>query len=848
MGNIDEEIVKKLDRVLLKGSPVLFTGAGFSKFAINGDGNPVPDGNQLKKGIIKDLLLIDESESDYKELMSSSLSDLCSFCESEKGEDSLRDYLNSVLSGCKPQSFHKIIANFNWKKVYTTNIDDLFENTRTVDSLAVQNRERIVSYTRAKSIEYIKLHGCVRNPSGKIVFSRQDYIDSMLNSTDYRFSSFAADMQRENFVFLGFEMDEINLDYYLSLYKAVQGHSSNGQLFFIKPKPGLVFKNKIHQINGFVLDWTAEEFANHLNSLVKVKGNHFESNYQIDGFRYLDNIYNAEISFKGYNSNLYLGKDPLWKDIFFDWDFRNPQIENFSKLILKTSSKSNINLVASIVGKAISGKSVYLKRIGLTLYKEGFVVYDFVGRRFDYWAFLQHCKKIEENKIALLMDNASFFYSALKNLLMKFPKSKQIVIITTSRPYFHNRKRYNLISEYNFLELNLGENVLMKDKMLFSENIANKLDDKGYLGNLKAYPFDERVKRIIQKNDVASLLYSVTYGKGFVEREINIYNKMLSAYNEEEINVLKILALFQRMDLPYLPLELLAIWYTSRYSDILDKVSDLVNISEDSNGVYLRNNILTNIIIRSITPAKKSILLKDVLTLVSPQISDTIHSYWNEIQSTLMKVKLLKIKLKMTNKEIKNLLFDIKNYYNDDFNYWLQVGLVEQNENDFEKALNRFNQADALSNNSYVVQNAIARNYLRFANYTNKEAEAKVLFDEGEKRMLKLINNRDEYQVKAYSTHCYIFEQIRFWKKFKVSPSKAEIEKLFSMLKSLLNVDQNDPMAKHISNLLFKFIHDSKFKGNIAIGSNYDLGYLREMFSDYSSINIEQMLEDYEID
>jgi len=848
MGQIDENVIKKLDRVLLKGSPILFTGAGFSKFAINGDGETVPDGCQLKKGLIEKLLLIDESEPEFGELMDSSLSDLCSYCESEKGVDTLRDYLNSVLSGCKPQPFHKIIANFSWKKVYTTNIDDLFENARTVDSLAVQNRERLVSYTRAKSIEYIKLHGCVRNPSGSIVFSRQDYIDSLLNSRDYRFSSFASDMQRENFVFLGFEMDEINLDYYLSLYKAVQGHSSNGQLFFVKPKPSLIFKNKIKRINGYVIDWTAEEFADHLSSLIEHKQDAVSQNYQIDGFRFLDGIYHNEISFKGYNSDLYLGKNPLWKDIFFDWDFINPQIDSLISSILSTTSKSARNLIAAIIGKAISGKSVYLKRIGLTLYKEGFVVYDFVGRRFDYWAFLQHCKKIEENKIVLLMDNASFFYNAIKNLLNRFPANKQIVIISTSRPYFHNRKRYNLISEYNFIELYLGENMRMKDKELFSKNIAKKLDEKGFLGNLKADSFDERVKKIIKKNDVASLLYSITYGNGFVKREIDIYKKMISSYEEDSIDVLRALALFQKMDLPYFPLELLALWYTSNYSTILDKISDLVNISVENNGVYLRNNILTSHIIRSISSAKKSFLLKDILALVSPQISNTVHSYWNEIQSTLMKVKLLKIKLKMTNVEIKNLLFDIKNYYNDDFNYWLQVGLVEQSENNFEKALNRFNQADALSNDSYVVQNAIARNYLRFANYTTEQTEAKALFEEGEKRMLKLINNRDEYQVKAFSTHCYIFEQIRFWKRYDICPSKAEVEKLFGMLKSLLNVDQNDPMAKHISNLLFRFIRDSKINGNISLGSNYDLGYLKEMFSDYSSINIEQMLEDYEID
>lgn len=477
---------------------------------------------------------------------------------------------------------------------------------------------------------------------------------------------------------------------------------------------------------------------------------------------------------------------------------------------MSTTSKSSRNLIAAIIGKAISGKSVYLKRIGLTLYKEGFVVYDFVGRRFDYWAFLQHCKKIEENKIVLLMDNASFFYNAIKNLLNKFPANKQIVIISTSRPYFHNRKRYNLISEYNFIELYLGENLRMKDKELFSKNIAKKLDEKGFLGNLKADTFDDRVKKIIKKNDVASLLYSITYGHGFVKRAIDIYNKMISSYDEDSIDVLRALALFQKMDLPYFPLELLALWYTSSYSTILNKISDLVNVSDENNGVYLRNNILTTHIIRSISSAKKSFLLKDILALVSPQISNTVHSYWNEIQSTLMKVKLLKIKLKMTNVEIKNLLFDIKNYYNDDFNYWLQVGLVEQSENNFEKALNRFNQADALSNDSYVVQNAIARNYLRFANYTTEQTEAKALFEEGEKRMLKLINNRDEYQVKAFSTHCYIFEQIRYWKRYDICPSKAEVEKLFGMLKSLLNVDQNDPMAKHISNLLFRFIRDSK--------------------------------------
>lgn len=843
---IDSNILKKLERILLKGSPILFTGAGFSKFAHNSENELIPDGCKLKDRIVKDLLLIDDNEAEYKELYNSSLSDLCSYCESEVGKNKLRDFLAQIFSGCRPERFHKVIANFPWKKVYSTNIDDLFENSRD-KGVAVQNLDRMISFTKAKSLEYIKLHGCVRNPSGEIVFSKQDYIDSMMHSRDYRFNSFAQDMQRENFIFLGFEMDEINLDYYLELYKSVSGHSANGVMFFIKPNPGLVFKSKIAKVNGYVIDWTTEQFAKYLNSINK-KELDSSADYKIDGFRFLENVYSAEITFKGYNSDLYFGKTPIWKDVFFDWDFINPQIEQTTKRILYLTQDNNRNLIASLVGKAISGKSVYLKRIGLSLLKEGFVVYDFVDRKFDYWDFLQHCKKLSETKFALLVDNASFFYSALKNLLNKFPIDKQIVIVTSSRPYFHNRKRYNLISEYNFLEIYLGQNVSSLNRDKFSMNIATKLDEKGFLGSLKAYSLENRVKYIYRKNDVASLLYTITFGNEFVKREIDLYEKILRQHNSDEIDVLKILAIFQKMDLPYLPLELLVFWYGSKCKTILNNVSDLVNVAVDSNGLYLRNNILTRKIILGITPLKRAQLLKDVLVFVSPQISDTIHSYWNEIQSTLMKVKLLRLKLKMKNSEIKNLLFDIKKYYNEEFNYWLQVGLVEQSENDFEKALNRFRQADALSNDSYVVQNAIARNYLRYANYISNREKAMELFEEGRSRMLKLIDNRDEYQVKAFSTHCYIFEQIRFWKKYSIVPTKKELEALFGLLKSILKVDQNDPMAKHISNLLFKFIHESKVNNLISIGSNYDLEYLKDMFADYSSVNIAEMLEDFEID
>ena len=46
---MDTDVIKKLDRCLLSGNPILFTGAGFSLGAVNGAGENLPSGYQLKK-------------------------------------------------------------------------------------------------------------------------------------------------------------------------------------------------------------------------------------------------------------------------------------------------------------------------------------------------------------------------------------------------------------------------------------------------------------------------------------------------------------------------------------------------------------------------------------------------------------------------------------------------------------------------------------------------------------------------------------------------------------------------------------------------------------------------------
>lgn len=557
---METSLIQKLDRCLLSSHPILFTGAGFSLGATNGNGEPIPSGNDLKKNILIELLGYNEDSDEYKELFTNPLADICSFASEHVSELKVQDFIVSQFIDCTPKDFHKTIATFVfWRKIYTINIDDVIENSVPKGYLIIQNTERQFSYTRAKQKEYIKLHGCVRNRSGNLVFSNQQYVDSMLHSTDYRFNSFAQDMQIENFVVVGTEMNEINLDYYLSLFSSVSGKTSHGQLFFINPRPSLIFKSKVSKIGAHILEWTTEEFANHLKSLTKTKDSYSKSHI-IDDFLYVKDKYEKDKKFKGYNSYLYFGQHPDYRDIIYDWDFSNPEIKKkLSDIVSYIGGRRGCKLMVAFYGKSMTGKSTYLKRIAIDLVNENVAVYDFCGKKFDTEDFRKKTRIIAEDTIALIFDNASFYYSEIKSLINNFPKEKNILVITAARTYSHNRKRYCLVSENWYEEMLIDGNTNSHDNV-FAIDIAEKLDKKGLLGKLKVKSFDERVAYISSYQDVESCLFTITNGSYFQKRQLNsFYEKKNKLQHSKGIELLRQLAIFSKLDLPYIPLEIVTL-------------------------------------------------------------------------------------------------------------------------------------------------------------------------------------------------------------------------------------------------------------------------------------------------
>jgi hypothetical protein len=112
--NIETGIKKALD-----GDAILFVGAGFSSNAINLQGDKFKRGSEIAK-FLSNQAGINETDD---------LEDAAETYADELGIDKLIELIQNEFSAKELQTYHKQIANIPWKRIYTTNYDNIIENS-----------------------------------------------------------------------------------------------------------------------------------------------------------------------------------------------------------------------------------------------------------------------------------------------------------------------------------------------------------------------------------------------------------------------------------------------------------------------------------------------------------------------------------------------------------------------------------------------------------------------------------------------------------------------------------------------------------------------------------------------
>lgn len=794
--------IADLQNVLIRKKPILFLGAGFSIGSVNNNGVSIPSASNLSKMLIKKFYHDEKYKPRHKELEEYGLDLLCQCIENDYSRVELQDYLISIFKEVQPAIFHEQLVKYNWSKIYTTNIDDLIENIYKKNSvrLCVQN-ERTQKKCPPLAVELYKLHGCVNNPDEQFIFSKSSYSQSMIEE-NFRFKQFCNDFISQDIIFLGTKYDESNLDYFIQKYKASGFSSNKGEVFFISPNDYPYYLDqKIDSIKGKKIKWTTKEFLafisalqiseselKHIELLMRQKGFVNISEYQKD----IDGTFS-------YSSYLYFGDEPIYDDIFNEWDCISPLVDE----IIKKIESQNKNMCICLHGKSYIGKSCIGLRIAVNCHSNGIDVLDFSGKEFDSDLLRLYINQNTlKNRFLILIEDGSFFYKDIEYFLnCDLRKDATVYFLTISNDYYHKRKRY-IFSDSSFIEFKINSKINKE----YAKRIVDKLDSKGYLGNLRVITsIDHRILRVMNINDIAELMFIITNGDGFSKYYQKKFKTFEIDYDDRFFQALLSICIFSRLEINYYPLEILyAIYADIVVDDLIEKYDYIIDLDE-SKGIKVRcKDIVLKHVFNTIEDSDLIInILEKHLKFISNLFDEKSNNKWRNIYEYISKEKMIRRKLNLNTEEIRKLFYAIKDYYDDISYYWLQLGLCEQEEKEFDRAYNHFMQAKSIRPHSYQIQHAIGRNYLRKAYYQSMVQNAKLYFDEGERILVDLIKNSEYNQGKAYSVHCYIFEKIRYLMKFNLDISSDELKKMQFYIKNALSM--GDEMIKESQGLFYSY-------------------------------------------
>lgn len=802
--------IQKLREVLLNGNPMLFLGAGFSYGSKNSYGD-MATGNTLKNEIYN-IFVKDTIEDSYeKEVKQFTLQELCGFVNDHfKKKDELKSYLIKRFQDVEPASFHYLLSKYPWKKIYTVNIDDLVEHIcyKNHIDFVVQNtsKEKPVK----DELEYVKLHGCVNAPDEPLIFSKTEYDNLISSRLNFKHNNLISDIQNENFIFVGASLDERDIDYYISQYENA-GHFRKGKLFFIEPYPTLKLQMRVERLEGTIIKWTAEKF---LRFVEKINFNPTELEKRkmrliYSGVYPLKDVLNSVPKEDSYESKLYEGYNSNWHDLKEGWLFEPSSIYEIYEKINQIDFSKNNNYCLALYGNAFCGKDCILKLVAYYLEKKGVEVLEFKGKKLDIRVLKEYISNSTNENYALLVENASYYYKVIEKIL-QMDTGKHLLVITTSRNYYHMKKKY-------YLEGNPYEEFKVKDSIdkMSAKNMYVKLKEKGYLGNISTIE-SEGIQEIIREKNYVNLFTAITYGSGF-KNKLKKTSKEVLESNPEIKNLYTELTIFDKADLPYYPSELLTAQYSINFDVFVQKNYDELSreqalivdfVKLDEQGIGLKNIILTNEVWRNLSRNEKKHVIVHILKEISPYVEENENNYWKIIFESILKEDCLEKKFGLKLKEILAIYYQLKNEFSDISYYWLQLGIAEQKCNEYNKALNHLNMAHVIRPKAYQIQHAIGRNYLKHANHVNDLTQAETLFKQGEEIMLELINSSEYYKEKAknYSIHCYVLEKIQYIKKHKKQVSNRELLQIKQYIDTIKN-DKDvyvDSMVVRYINLLKK--------------------------------------------
>lgn len=714
----------------------LFVGAGFSVYAMDSKGHPMPTGSQL----IKEL----------HEYVSPGLSDLAKYCSvmERKNRTALYAYLTERFNVSSFDDCYLNLNLINLKGVYTTNIDNLIPQIIEKNPHRYVNEQNVNgACSNDQGVNYLPLHGYIKYPENGYVFSVEK-IASIYNQAPRIWSYLSMAMEKYPTLFIGYGLNDAGVIESIMSQQTFTNAQKAMWIVLYKPTQddidyfeGIGFNIIIADTKDFLTEIATMSDWEHIetrksNSITTI----FPNNVIPKDSRGLIQRPIEEF---------YRGMPPNWADIL-----RN--------VIYKTSFYKEIeNSVYSrkhtiIIGAPISGKTTLAMQVGEFINFDGIKLMfnDINVNKAEYIA-----KIVGNQKALIIVENFSDDVDAFM-VLKTLPNVKLIGI---------DRSHYFIIVSHKF------------NKSDFDIINVTELKEQDIQGIIDAIPegirrSEKEIKRNRDISDKSIFEFVIRHVKGQTIK--NRYRDFITKLEKENPDLAEFLVLCAYMHVSRVPLSMevaYSYFCDKSYNEVIEMRKQLSDfLKEDDEEELATNNIdgyrpRSSIVSDAILEYTSKELLSDVMWNVLKNVNYvSICNYSKFRRWAFDKALVIRAFPKWKDGKVfyeEAFLFDNRNPY------ILQQGaLYLSSMKHYNEAFDWIDKAKTMTNDrQFSIRNSHAI-ILFDANYEVMSKEAETMMDNSMDILHKCYNDdkRRTFHAKTYAD-----QALRYFRKYHNDKAKA---------------------------------------------------------------------------
>jgi hypothetical protein len=368
--------------------------------------------------------------------------------------DEVAKHVTQRFSGCNPGPVLRAIPAFIWKRIFTLNIDDALEAAYVggdpYQLPEVRNYRDSYEDVRDRSrVPIVHLHGYSQQPSEGYIFSREAYLQ-IIKSANPWMVVLSQLIASEPFIILGSSLDEVDLDYFMSLRSQASARADRGPSILVEPFGDIVTDRECERLDLIRFPGTAEDFMKFLSGSVIGRPRPHELVSPDDRSVFVEEPSVHELSAfysdfervpvasetDTHDPRFFFGHVPSWSDLTLQYDIARAVNTSLSVNISKVFTGQTPNRLLFLSDHVGTGKSTTLRRVGFDYARQGVTVLACSAlSRLEPTFTAMMLDRIAGRCIVLVDDFADQVYSIER--VLDLSTKTDLVFVAAERSYRH---------------------------------------------------------------------------------------------------------------------------------------------------------------------------------------------------------------------------------------------------------------------------------------------------------------------------------------------------------------------------------------------------------------------------